>query len=127
MALLGVTEGPGTIGMIGRTARHASALAAAIEGIHMVAVDPDVAEWPPAAGVSRMMALPGLPLYSQSLRGVAVDGHLGSPWIREAARVVARLGRVVVVRAQDEASAVLENAGLGILAAEADIVVAGRG
>lgn len=127
VALLGVTGGPGTVGMVGRPARHSGALVAAVDGIHVVAVDPDLEAWPPTAGVSRMMSAPGLPLYSRSLRGVAVDGRLGDAWVREAARVVARLGRVVVIRSDDGYAGVLEGAGLGILAAEDGVVVAARG
>jgi hypothetical protein len=83
-----------------------------------MAVDPDLDAWPPMAGVSRMMAAPGLPLYSRSLRGVAMDGRLGNAWIREAARVVGRLGRVVVIRSDDGVADALEETGLAILAAE---------
>ena len=126
MALLGVTQGPGTVALVGRPARHAEALVAAVEGIHVVAVDPDLDAWPPASGVSRMMSSPGLPLYSRSLRGIVVDGRLGAPWLREAARVVARLGRVVVTGSQDGDAGILEEAGLRILAAEDATVVAAR-
>jgi len=127
VALLGVTGGPGTVAMVGRPARHAGALVAAIDGVHVMAVDPDLDAWPPVAGVSRMMAAPGLPLYSRSLRGVAMDGRLGNAWIREAARVVGRLGRVVVIRSDDGVADALEETGLAILAAEDEIVVAARG
>ncbi|MEX2467644.1 MAG: hypothetical protein WD995_12095 [Gemmatimonadota bacterium] len=127
LALLGIAQGPGTLALVGRPARHANALAVAIEGIHVVAIDPDLDAWPGASGVSRMMAAPGLPFFSRSLRGVAVDGRLGSDLVREAARVVARLGRVVVVQAADGVDAILEEVGLEILASEATTVVAARG
>ena len=126
MALLGVTQGPGTVALVGRPARHAEALVAAVEGIHAVAVDPDLRSWSPVTGVSRMMSSPGLPLYSRSLRGVALDGRLGEPWIREAVRVVARFGRVVVTGSREGDAAILEDAGLQILASEGGTVVAAR-
>jgi len=127
MALLGVAQGPGTIALVGAPARHAGALAGAIEGIHVLAIDPDLAGWPELPGVSRAMAGPGLPVFSRTLRGVAVDGRLGAGMLGEAARVVARLGRVVVVHAGPDARAAMEDAGLRVLAEEAGTVVAARG
>jgi uncharacterized protein YbaR (Trm112 family) len=127
MALLGITQGPGTLALVGEPARHAATLASSIDGIHVVAVDPDLRQWPDAAGVSRLMAAPGLPLFSRSLRGVAVDGRLGAIWIREAARTVARLGRVVVTRAGEDAGRTLRDEGLQLLAEEGGTVVAARG
>jgi hypothetical protein len=56
-----------------------------------------------------------------------VDGGLGARWIREAARVVARLGRVVVTDAPETAQTALLGAGLKVLAAEGGTVVAARG
>ena len=126
-ALLGVREGPGTLALVGAVARHAGGVAAAVEGVEVVAVDADLAGWPEAAGVSRMVARPGLPFFSRTLRGVAVDGALGPAWIREAARVVAPLSRVVVVDAPDAARSLLEESGLKVLAAEPGTVVAARG
>jgi uncharacterized protein YbaR (Trm112 family) len=127
MALLGITQGPGTLALVGEPARHAAILAAAIDGIHVVAVDPDLRAWPDAAGVSRLMAAPGLPLFSRSLRGAAVDGRLGADWMRDAARTVARLGRVVVTRAGEGAGRTLQDEGLQLLAEEGGTVVAARG
>jgi len=126
-ALLGVVQGPGTIALVGAPARHAEALAGAIEGVHVLGVDPDLAGWPEVPGVSRAMAGPGLPVFSRALRGVAVDGRLGAGMLAEAARVVARLGRVVVVQAGPETRAAMEDAGLRVLADEAGTVVAARG
>ncbi len=125
-ALLGVAQGPGTLGLVGSPARHAEALAARIEGIHVMAVDADLGDRPESPGVSRLLAGPGLPVYDRTLRGVAVDARLGAGWIGEAARAVARLGRVVVVRAGPDARGLLEAAGLEVLAAAEDVVVAAR-
>jgi len=126
-ALLGVSEGPGTLALVGGVARHAAGVAAAVEGVEVVAVDAGLAAWPEAPRVSRMVSRPGLPFFARTLRGVVVDGALGVTWIREAGRVVARLSRVVVVDAPDEARSVLEEAGLQVLAEEPGTVVAARG
>jgi len=127
MALLGVAQGPGTLLLAGSPARHAAGLAARIEGVEVVALDADMARWPEARGVSRMTARPGIPLFSQTLRGVAVDGALGERWLVEAARVVAPLSRVVVQDAPDDAQGILVACGLRVLAKEAGTVVAARG
>lgn len=126
-ALLGVPEGPGTLALVGSAARHAEAVAAAVGGVEVVAVDYDMAGWPETAHVSRMVARPGLPFFDRTLRGAAVDGGLGERWIREAARCVAPLSRVVVVAAPEGAARALEESGLSVLAAEAGTVVAARG
>lgn len=125
-ALLGVAEGPGTLLLAGGPARYAAWLAENVPGVEVVGLDPDLAAWPEAPRVSRIMAWPGIPVFDRVLRGVAVDGALGSRWLREAARVVARLSRVVVTQAPEDAEASLLGAGLKILAAESGTVVAAR-
>jgi uncharacterized protein YbaR (Trm112 family) len=126
-ALLGVAEGPGTLLMAGAPARHAAAVAERIPGVEVVALDPDMARWPEAPRVSRMAARPGIPFFSRTLRGVAVDGGLGARWLDEAARVVAPLSRVVVTDAPDDAGTILAGSGLHVLVSEGGTVVAARG
>lgn len=126
-ALLGVAQGPGTLLLVGAVARHASWVADATPGVEVVALDPDLARWPPAPRVSRMTSRPGIPFFSRTLRGVGVDGALGTRWLIEAARVAAPLSRVVVVDAPPDAAAVLADAGLRVLASEGGTVVAARG
>lgn len=126
-ALLGVAQGPGTLLLVGAAARHAAVLAECVQGVEVMALDADMARWPEAPHVSRLAARPGIPVFSRTLRGVAVDGALGMSWLAEAARVVARLSRVVVTDAPGDASAVLAGAGLQVLADEAGTVVAARG
>lgn len=125
-ALLGVTEGPGTLALVGEPARLAPALVELVSGVEVAALDADLARWPEVPGVSRLVSRPGLPFYDQTLRGVAVDGTLGPGWLREAARVVARLSRVVVTSAPADGARVLEDVGLKVLAAEAGTIVAAR-
>lgn len=126
-ALLGVARGPGTVALVGEPARWAAPLAAAAEDLQVVGVDADLVGWPDAPGVSRLIAGPGLPFFTGMLRGAAVDGRLDPSWLAEAARVVAPGARVVVTRASPDAVRVLEDAGLHVVAAEAETVVATRG
>jgi len=127
VALLGVAEGPGTLLLAGSPARYVAWLAEAIPGVEVVGLDADLASWPETPRVSRIMARPGIPISDRTLRGVVVDGGLGARWMREAARVVAPLARVVVTEAPEDARATLLGAGLKILAAEGGTVVAARG
>jgi len=126
-ALLGVAQGPGTLLLVGSSARHAAGVAERVEGVEVVALDADMARWPETPKVSRMASRPGIPLFSRTLRGVAVDGELGEGWLVEAARVVAPLSRLVVLDAREGSEAVLVAAGLRVLAKEAGTVVAARG
>lgn len=126
VALLGIPRGPGTVVMMGRPAVHAALVAEAVEDLQVVAVDPDARHWPDRTSVSRMAAAPGLPFFSQVLRGAVVDGALGRGLLFEAARVVASKSRVVVTEAPGDAEEVLEEAGLEILATESGTVVATR-
>ncbi len=123
-ALLGVAEGPGTLALLGATARHAAGLMERVPGVEVVAMDADLSSWPEVPRVSRMVARPGIPFFDGTLRGAAVDGALGVTWIAEAARAVSRLARVVVVEADEDTPGILEGAGLQLLAAEAGTVVA---
>lgn len=125
-ALLGVVGGPGTVALVGEPARHAAAVTAVADEIQVVGVDPDLRGWPTEPRVSRIMAAPGLPFFSSTLRAVGVDGRLGASWLTEAARTVVPRGRVVVVHAPESAAGALESAGLSVLASEAETVVAAR-
>lgn len=127
VALLGVVGGPGTVALVGEPARHAAVLTASAEEIHVVGVDADLRLWPEGPRFSRIVASPGLPFYDTTLRAVAVDGRLGGTWLAEAARVVVPRGRVVVAHAPPDADQRLRSAGLEVLAAEAETVVAARG
>jgi len=127
VALVGIVGGPGTVALVGEPARHASALTASSEEIHVAAVDADLRAWPEAPRVSRLVAEPGLPFFGSALRAVAVDGRLGPAWLAESARVVVPRGRVVVVRAPEGTEEALRAQGLTVLAAEAETVVAARG
>jgi uncharacterized protein YbaR (Trm112 family) len=127
MALLGLVGGGGTVALIGQAARQGAALARELADLQIVAIDADLQSWNDVPGVSRIVAAPGLPFFSRTLRGVVVDGRLGTHLIGEACRVVAQRSRVLVVRAPDDTDRVLEESGLTVLAREPETVVAARG
>lgn len=126
VALLGIVGGPGTVALVGEPARHASAVSASSDDVQVVGVDSDLRDWPEAPRISRLVAAPGLPFFASALRAVAMDGRLGSAWLSEAVRVVVPRGRIVVTRAPEGTTEVLLSAGLAVLAAEAETVVAAR-
>jgi hypothetical protein len=125
-ALLGIVRGPGTLALVGEPARHAHHLVDLVEGVELLVVDAGTASWPEEDRITRLVSRPGLPVFGLTLRGVVVDGRLGTSWVAEAARVTAPRNRVVVVHADEGAAGALEEAGLDVLAQEAGTVVAAR-
>ena len=125
-ALLGIVRGPGTIALIGAPALISEELATLLDEVHVVAVDAEVAGWSEHPDISRLTAGDVLPFFSRGLRGVVVDGRLGDSVIRDACRVLAPKSRIVVVQAPDNASELLAEASVGVLAQEAGTVVAAR-
>ncbi len=122
-ALLGLDEPRGMALLAGGLACFAPAVAAAGGDVETIAVDPGLALWSEAAGVSRIGAEAGLPLANRSLRAVAVSGDVD---LSEAARVVRPLGRLVVEGASPDVVRRLPELGLSVLAAEDGSVVAVR-
>lgn len=126
-ALMGVAEGPGFLLIAGPAARLAPGVASILDrGIEVVALDPGLAGWGEEPGVSRLDAGGRLPFYDRSLRAVALSGGASEQWLLEAARVVAPLGRVVVVDPPPDAAARLEALGFETLAEEPGTLVALR-
>ena len=127
VALLGIHRGPGTVAALGAAASFAAPVAEAVADLMVVAVDADTRTWPAHDDVTRMVASPGLPFFDRTLRGAVVDGELGPAMLFEACRCTAPMSRVVVLDADVDAPAVIEEAGLSVLASEGGIVVAARG
>lgn len=125
-ALLGIVRGPGTVVLVGAPASLAAALSDRIDDLHTVAADPGVIAWPDHPKVSRVTVADALPFFSWQLRGAVIDGRLGEAAVREAARVISKGSRVVVVHAPEGTEQVLRDARLEVLAAEAGTVVAAR-
>ena len=126
VALLVIHRGPGTVATLGSASTFAAPIAEAVDDLMVVAVDPDTRAWPAHDGVTRMVASPGLPFFDRTLRGAVVDGALGPAMLYEACRCTAPMSRVVVLGAGEDATGVIEEAGLTVLAAEDETVVAAR-
>lgn len=122
-ALLGVTEGPGTLLLKGPAARYAGAVARKIGGVEVVGMDPSLRSCPEEEGVSRMVSRPGLPFFPGTLRAVLLSGEVEEGELGEAVRVLAPRGRVVVLAAPTRARTLLEGAGIRILLEEGGVLV----
>lgn len=112
--LLGMGEGPGYTLLIGHAAVWAARLAEGLsQGAEVVALDEAARSWPEHPGVNRLVAGPGIPFFSQTVRGVLLHGaDAWSEDLAEAARVLAPRHRVVVLDAPDDAVDRLAAAGL---------------
>lgn len=124
-ALLGVTEGPGHLALLGRAAAHAAGLADMLEDVELVGVGPLLRGAPERDGVSRLLAESRLPFYSRSLRAVALEGSTRG-LLGEAARVTAPGGRVVVLDADPSAREALEAEGMTVVLDGEGVLVALR-
>jgi uncharacterized protein YbaR (Trm112 family) len=125
-ALLGVNEGPAQVALVGPVAAHAEPLAEMVAELEVVAITAALREAPEGPGVSRMVARPGLPVRSGSLRGVALAGPGANNLLEEAARAVAPSGRVVLYGAAEGDRPRAEAAGLQVLIAQEGVLVAER-
>jgi hypothetical protein len=97
-AVLGLESAGGYVALIGDAGGLAARLPS-LEGVHLVCVNPpnDV---PHDQGRSLMYAPDFVPLKTGSARGVVVGAdHAHPPWLAEAARVLLRGQRVVVLSA----------------------------
>jgi len=123
-ALLGVTEGPGTLLIQGPAAKQAQPLSCLLEGIEVVALDPGQREAEETVGVSRLAVGSVLPFHSGSFRGALLSGGTTEAEFREAYRVTAAPGRVVVLEAPPETRRWAESLRMEILLEEEGVVVA---
>lgn len=125
-ALLNLQAGRGLVALVGDVVRWAPGLAALVDGLEVIAVEPALRAWAESGSVSRMAAGERLPFHDRSLRGVALGAAVSARLLAEAARVVAPAGRLVLEGAPPDARARLRSAGLTPLAEEAGTVVAAR-
>lgn len=125
-ALLGVSEGPGHLVLAGPVAWRARQLARLVQDVEVVAVSPELRAEPEERGVSRLAAGPGLPFFSRTIRGVALSGGAADDLLEEAARVVAPLGRVVLLDPAPRGRERLGEAGLDVVLDDAGVIVASR-
>ena len=126
-ALMGVTEGPGTLLLTGSVAGLAASVVQIIGGVEAVALDASLKGQENQKGVSRMASRPGLPFFSDTFRGVVVSGEKGQDWVVEAARVLSPESRIVVLDAPRETRAWLEPGGFKVILEEDGVVVAEKG
>jgi uncharacterized protein YbaR (Trm112 family) len=124
-ALLGVTEGPAMLLMLGGFEAVARSLAALIPDTEVVVARAELAAPRDEDGVSMLRIAGKIPLYDGSMRGVVVARsalHL----VAEAARVCALAARIVLLGTTSEARDALAAQGLQVLTESADILVAVR-
>lgn len=124
-ALMGVTEGPALVLVVGPGAAEAPRIAAVVQDVEVIAAGgpDDVAT---GAGVSALLVDERLPVMSGKLRAVALTGPAADHWLEEGARAVAPAGRLVLEPAPDNAESRLGARGLRVLAREGATVVAVR-
>jgi uncharacterized protein YbaR (Trm112 family) len=126
-ALLGLEQGRGMVLLAGQLPGRDRALAEVIDGLEVISLEPHgaPAEGREGEGVSRVAAAPAsLPFASRSLRGVALAGAVPDAVLREAVRVVAPTGRLVIEGAAPGAAGRLATLGLSPLVDQEGVVVA---
>jgi uncharacterized protein YbaR (Trm112 family) len=126
-AMMGVTEGPGTILMVGPLAAHAGSVARLLAGVEVVAMDPGLLHAQEEEGVSRMVGRPGLPFFSGTFLGVTVSGTVSESMVLDSIRVLNPMGRVAFHQPSEETMILLEGQKLEILLREGGVIVARKG
>ena len=133
-ALLGLSDGPGNVALIGDMAGHATALAELVSSVEFIGIAPGLRGWEEGEGVSRMTTGASLPFSSGSLRGVGLFADREPSIAAELARVLARGGRIAVWSAGQggveggvqEWEKALRSEGLDVLVSEGSAVVVKR-
>ena len=123
-ALLGVTEGPGFVVLIGSPAAQAETLADMLPDVEIIAAADDARSWSERAGVSRMRVAEQLPFANRKVRGVALAGDASNALVEESARILAPLARLVLLEGGAEAAEHVRSLGLTVLAQQGDTLVA---
>lgn len=124
-ALMGVSEGPGFVLVVGPAVGLAPGLAEVVPELEVVALDASAEGLGEEAGVSRLAFEGGLPFHGGSMLGVALTGEWAATHLEEGARVLWGGGRLVLDPAPADAVERLEQVGLRVLAWEGGVVVAG--
>jgi uncharacterized protein YbaR (Trm112 family) len=123
-ALLGVTEGPATLLLVGPSAFHAGAVSSLISGVEVVAVHSDLRFTPQEEGVSRIVCQPGLPFFSGTFMGVALSGSPEERILLESLRVLSPSGRIAIMEPSPGTSILLQEGDFQILMDAEGVLVA---
>ena len=125
-ALLGVSEGPAMLLLVGVHEAEAEALADMLQEVEVLVAHDDVKPGVERMGVSRLRVGTMMPLHDRAMRGVAISDGSTLSVVMEAARVCGIAARLVVQDASNEVRAWLGANGLRILAEQGQILVAVR-
>lgn len=123
-ALLGITEGPGLVLVVGPSARRVYPLAGRIAGIELVAAHPEIRDDPELEGVSRLAISRSLPFLTGSVRGAILEGSGGEALIPDAGRALVRGARLVYLDPPRGVRDRLQDRGIE-LSMESDTVLVG--
>ncbi len=97
-ALLGLTSPGGYVVLLGSAGTLAAGLTGGMDNVHFVAVNPPE-QLEPMSYMSLLRGEKYIPLRSAMARGVVVGAeHAAAPWLDEAARVLLKGQRLVVLR-----------------------------
>ena len=125
-ALMGVTEGPAMLLLLGAFERAAEEISARLEDIELVVAHGAIQAGDERIGVSRIRIGEMIPLRDGGMRAVAVANGSDAAQVRGAARVCALAARVVITNISDEVRASLPQLGLHVLAEQGETLVAVR-
>lgn len=123
-ALLGVTEGPAMLALVGEWRAAPSQLAAVVPEVEVIVLQTSRAQHADDAHVSRLRAGRRLPLREAAVQGVAVAGAAFA-LLSEAARICRLAARVVLFDTEAAPEQLAEH-GLRVLAQQGRTVVAVR-
>jgi hypothetical protein len=124
--LLGITEGPGMMLLLGAFEESAEQMADLLADVELIVAHSAMAAAQERMGVSRLRIGDVVPLRNGGMRGVAVANGSADALVREAARVAALAARVVVMNISEAVRLLMPQLGLHVLAEQADTLVAVR-
>jgi uncharacterized protein YbaR (Trm112 family) len=123
-AMLGITQGPGFVLLVGAASEVAGEIAGMVPGLELVVAGAGAMSAAERAGVNRVQCSTAVPLRDGSMRGVVVLQDIAADKLRALIRLLGPGARLITCSKHD--NAVLETAGLRVLARDANAVVALR-
>jgi hypothetical protein len=122
--MLGITQGPGFVLLVGAASEVAGEIAGMVPGLEVVVAGAGAMSAAERAGVNRVQCSTAVPLRDGSMRGVVVLQDIDADKLRALIRLLGPGARLITCSKHD--NAVLETAGLRVLARDANAVVALR-